>query len=241
MYIMWFISLVGFISIQGKVKSTSEECDIKLRDCHSMYPEEQMEAADKAPNEKELEKLCPILVKMADCFDNYIKECTDISNFPLFPFYNRDGKLYKEICEENSILRPKYLANVDCYKRIENTNVYGSCYGEAAKLYEQYVSFKSDSKREAVVFGHCKRMPYVLGCEAAEVQRSCGDEATETFIDVERLKDSTNEVKFCLHDSEQRNEIYNDFLPYIQIPENIRSHINKVLDALKEEALIDHD
>ncbi|GBN68932.1 hypothetical protein AVEN_264248-1 [Araneus ventricosus] len=238
---MWAALLIAFAVTGGKVESTSEECDIKLGDCHGMYPEEKMEAADKAPNEEELENLCPDLVKMADCFDEYIKECTDLSNFPLFPFYNRDGKLYKEICDKNSVLRSKYLANVGCYKRIENTSVYSSCYSEAAKLYEQYVLSKGASEREPVVFGHCKRMPYVLGCEAAEVQRSCGDVATETFIEVERLKDSTNEVKFCLHDSEQRNEIYNDFLPYIQIPENIRRHINKVLDALKEEALIDSD
>ncbi|CAL1279303.1 unnamed protein product [Larinioides sclopetarius] len=80
----------------------------------------------------------------------------------------------------------------------------------------------------------CPQMPYVLGCVAAEIQSSCGTEAAETFIQVEKLKDSTDWIKFCLNNLEYKNEIYADFLPSIQIAENLRSQINKVLDVNKE-------
>ncbi|XP_055950388.1 uncharacterized protein LOC129984520 isoform X1 [Argiope bruennichi] len=263
---MWTVLLIAFAFTGGKVESTSQECDAMLVACHDMYPETRLTAVDKAPDEAELETLCPVLVKMSGCFEDYVKECTEFDRYPLFPFYRQDGRFYKEICDKNSVLRPKYLTNVNCYKRIEKKNLaigsnllehslflseyltnvncykriekknlYTQCYKEASEFYNQYVHNKSVSEPERVLFGHCKRMPYVLGCEALDVQNSCGDTALETFLEMEKLKDSTNEIKFCLRNSEQKNEIYNDFLPSLKISENLRGKINKVLDAMEVE------
>ncbi|CAL1279302.1 unnamed protein product [Larinioides sclopetarius] len=128
----------------------------------------------------------------------------------------------------------QYITNVDCYKRIENASVYMLCYNEAIKVYEQYLLSKETSDPEVIFRTPCMQMPYVLGCVAAEIQSSCGTEAAETFIQVEKLKDSTDWIKFCLNNLEYKNEIYADFLPSIQIAENLRSQINKVLDVNKE-------
>ncbi|XP_055950332.1 uncharacterized protein LOC129984471 [Argiope bruennichi] len=231
---MWITLLIASALTGGKVESTSQVCDTKLYDCHNMYPEAPMKAAGEVPDEEELETVCPDLVKMADCFAEYREECKELFE-GLFPFYDRDGTLYKEICNKTSVLRSKYLTNVDCYKRIENASIYMLCYNEAISVYEQYVLSKETSDPEVMFRRPCMQMPYVLGCVAAEVQASCGDEAAETFVQVEKLKDSTDWIKYCLHNLEYKNEIYTDFLPSIQIAENLRRQINKVLDVLKEE------
>ncbi|GBN87266.1 Transposable element Tc3 transposase [Araneus ventricosus] len=109
-------------------------------------------------------------------------------------------------------------------------NVWGIMF---RKVYENLRQFYSVNALKTAIES-VWQMPYVLGCVATEVQSSCGNEAAETFVQVEKLKDSTDWIKYCLHNLEYKNEIYTDFLPSIQITENLRIQINKVLDVLKE-------
>ncbi|KAF8773235.1 hypothetical protein HNY73_015911 [Argiope bruennichi] len=57
---MWTVLLIAFAFTGGKVESTSQECDAMLVACHDMYPETRLTAVDKAPDEAELETLCPL-------------------------------------------------------------------------------------------------------------------------------------------------------------------------------------
>ncbi|GBN07139.1 hypothetical protein AVEN_266109-1 [Araneus ventricosus] len=104
MYKTWFISLVGFISIQGLFCQVHIKCERdKHTYCHLLAP--RIEWGTKfPPNEDEMKELCPTAKGYFECLADYKQICPVPSFDPTDETVVATLQIIREICNETSSL-----------------------------------------------------------------------------------------------------------------------------------------
>ncbi|GFW85815.1 hypothetical protein TNCV_854641 [Trichonephila clavipes] len=127
---------IAFAIVKGNEEAESEKrCDVdRWLDCYKLLPQE-MKEADDYPDEDVLDRSCPEMFKMTQCFESYITDCVQPGDW-LFPFYAYNGKFIKELCNKDSTVRANYLQHVACYRQLDST--FKECYSNASDAVQRY-------------------------------------------------------------------------------------------------------
>ncbi|GFS84500.1 uncharacterized protein NPIL_508221 [Nephila pilipes] len=228
--------LIAAFIIQGNEGKVAEDnCDVsRFSECYSMSPEEFMH--DKfRPSKEKLEKYCPSLLEMANCFQDFTDECKN-NNDELFGVYTYDINFIKELCNKQSVLRNDYLQNAECYQSLKPQ--FSQCGDDGSNAYNHYIDsidYKDDSKEK--YHQSCLTAAYGLACVISSTDSTCGGTAFRAFFEMEKLKESIVFTKyFCSHIDFDK-EVEYGFFTTLKIPENQKSSFNEVLDYLKEQLI----
>ncbi|GFS47839.1 uncharacterized protein TNCV_3598401 [Trichonephila clavipes] len=97
------------------------------------------------PDEDDLKRLCPGILKFIDCeFDN-IKDCNGVGIEELAMSPNKSvatlssillnvGSLAAEICDEDNLMHQEYIASVNCFREYFPNNQRNECMKESREL-----------------------------------------------------------------------------------------------------------
>ncbi|GFS84502.1 uncharacterized protein NPIL_508241 [Nephila pilipes] len=218
-------------SVKANEVAGESECDdSRMIQCSSFYPEEDIEKAGMVPNEEDLNKYCPDLLKMTNCIDSYEEECGQPKE-DIFPYFVYEKPVYKEMCNKDSKLRSLYLQTFDCFKRVEH--IMEPCHKKAISAYKVYNESISSNEVEAEEnYEPCLEMSYTLGCLGVEILATCDGEAYKRFLEIENIKESSWLRSYCKQINYEK-EMKTGFLSAIEIEEDHKRIYNEMFELLR--------
>ncbi|GFU91693.1 hypothetical protein TNCV_3579451, partial [Trichonephila clavipes] len=223
---------IAFAIVKGNEEAGSKKrCDVeRWLDCYKLLPQE-MKEADDYPDEDVLDRSCPEMFKMTQCFESYITDCLLPGEW-LFPFYAYNGKFIKELCNKDSIVRANFLQHVACYRQLDST--FNQCYSNATDAVQRYTESGGyiDTNVEEY-HTMCLKSVQAYLCETTEVAKTCGQEAYRAYFAMGKVKDSVKGIRYACSTIDFEKELRTGFFSLFQIDPNEAYIYNEVLDYLK--------
>ncbi|GFR05749.1 hypothetical protein TNCT_186401 [Trichonephila clavata] len=209
-----------------------KRCDVRRwLDCYKLFPPE-MKEADETPDEDVLDRNCPEMFKMTQCFESYITDCVKPGDW-LFPFYAYNGKFIKELCNNNSTIRANYLQHVACYRQLNST--FKQCLTNATNALQKYLESGGYINSDVEDYHKmCLKAVHAYLCETTEVAKTCGQEAYRAFFAMGKVKDLVKGIRFACTTIDFEKEMRTGFFSLFQINPSEAYIYNEVLDSLKE-------
>ncbi|GIY80380.1 uncharacterized protein CDAR_411961 [Caerostris darwini] len=183
----------------GKQGASPKQCEESgILSCYEAFPREELEETGIVPSEEDLGNVCPGVLKMVKCVEEYTADCVDPSSHA-YAFHNHEAELYKEICNASSSARANYLRNIECYQRLARLMIFQQCFQDGKNAYRLYIESVESIDPEKKFHQDCLELTYSWGCAAAEVKNKCSEEAYSVFLEIGRLRDSTLISFLCSH------------------------------------------
>ncbi|PRD27254.1 UNVERIFIED_CONTAM: hypothetical protein NCL1_35872 [Trichonephila clavipes] len=214
--------LIAVVLIQGNgVKATGDNCgDDRIAKCEKLYRTEEINKLGPFPSEKGLDRTCPDILKLAQCFEDFYNDCKDKKG-EMFGVYTFDVKFMREFCNKQSSIRYHYLKIAKCFDKVEMR--LNECRDKGPKAYEHYVeSTGYEDKTEFKYHQSCLQSAYGLACSVSEIEASCGYTAYKAFFEMEKMRDSFAFTKYFCNRIDFEEEIKNGFFTTLRIPESQR-------------------
>ncbi|GIX97328.1 hypothetical protein CDAR_427331 [Caerostris darwini] len=142
-------------------------------------------------SEADIDRICPIVLKFADCLKDYEDECgaekVDLIN------YSREKvekliDLTNDICREDSPLRISLIANLFCIENLFNRS---NCYEETLEDLEKLKVYIREIELSKICFltcgliiSACKYGAMEIACYASDISENCGKEAEDVSMEI---------------------------------------------------------
>ncbi|GFQ90106.1 hypothetical protein TNCT_502611 [Trichonephila clavata] len=227
--------LIAFALVRGneEVENYRNCSNERFLACYEIMPQE-MKEADDYPDEGVLDRSCPELRKMTECFESYIDDCVNTGDW-LFPFYAHSGKFIKELCNKDSIVRANYLQHVACYRELDSNGTFKKCFNNASATVQNYIEAGGYINTDVEDYHRgCLTAVHAYLCETIEVAKTCGQEAFRAYFAMGKVKDSIKGIRFACASIDFDEEVRTGFFSRFDINPNEAYIYNEVFDYFRE-------